>query len=67
MCISITVLTIIITTPIAVETLFSVTAVSRQIKKRLFLQTTIGYRPNIDVPRPNIDVPRPNIDDRPSI
>ena len=37
MYISITVVTIIITTLIAVETLFSITTVSRQIEKRLFL------------------------------
>ena len=39
MCIyiSITVVTIIITTLVAVETLFSTTTVSRQIEKRLFL------------------------------
>ena len=37
-----TVVTIIITTLIAVETLFSIATVSRQIEKRLFLQTTFG-------------------------
>ena len=42
MYISITVVTIIITTPLTVETLFSVTTVSRQIEKRLFLKTTFG-------------------------
>ena len=42
MCISITVVTIIITTPLTVETLFSVTTRSRQIEKRLFLGMTFG-------------------------
>ena len=42
MCISITVVTIIIATPLALETLLSVATRSRQIEKRLFLKTTIG-------------------------
>ena len=63
-CISITVVTIIIATILTLETLFSVTTRSRQIEKRLFLQTTFGtstiYRVYL-VTRPNIDVTRPNI------
>ena len=42
MCISITVVTIIITTPLTVETLFSVATRSRQIEKRPFLGMTFG-------------------------
>ena len=42
MCISITVVTIIITTLITLETLFSVATRSRQIEKRLFLGMTFG-------------------------
>ena len=37
-----TVVTIIITTPLTLETLFSVATRSRQIEKRLFWKTTIG-------------------------
>ena len=37
-----TVVTIISTTPLTVETLFSVTTRSRQIEKRLFLGMTFG-------------------------
>ena len=44
--ISMTVVTIIITIDMTVETLFSVTTVSRQIEKRLFLQTTFGTSSN---------------------
>ena len=42
MCISIIIITIIITTILTLETLFSIQTRSRQIEKRLFLQTTFG-------------------------
>ena len=44
MYISITVITIIITTIITVETLFSITTVCRTGQKRLFLRMTKWYR-----------------------
>ena len=46
MCISITVVTIIITTPLTLETLLSVATRSRQIEKRLFLGMTFGTSSN---------------------
>ena len=42
MCISMTVVTIIIATPLTLETLLSVATRSRQIEKRLFLLFTFG-------------------------